>query len=119
MPKQYDNQPTDLPGITDAKLSTTLARISEYQEDKTTCSHYEDLLQVIKEAIDLAEDHKDSTRALELGHNLFCQGDEFYHKDIDYLLTKAYTSLKRDKFLPVLKAHLELRKKGFKVSLLD
>lgn len=105
-------------GITDSKLKTILTRISDFKDDKKKCSLYKDLHQIINNA-NLANDECDFGMGLELGLDLFFQGDPYYHGDIEFLLTNAYTLLERTEFSEILKAHLEERKKGDKVSLLD
>lgn len=105
-------------GITDSRLKTILTRISDFKDDKKKCSLYKDLHQIINNA-NMANDECDFGMGLELGLDLFFQGDPYYHSDIEFLLTNAYTLLERTEFSEILKAHLEERKKGDKVSLLD
>lgn len=117
IPKELDTR-QDL-GLTETKLKTMLNQISESNvEDKSKCPVYSELKKVISRILDDSE-RCDPALGLELGLNLFCQGDTFYHNDVDLLLNKAYTLLGRLKFIVILKSHLELRKKGDKVSLLD
>lgn len=104
-------------GVTDAKLKSMLSKISDFNDDKTKCGSYEELHCLINNA-NMADKY-DPALGLELGLDLLFQGDSFYHDDIVSLLIKAYSSLKRDKFIDILKAHLEERTKGDKVSLLD
>lgn len=105
-------------GMTDSKLKTMLTRISDFKDDKKKCSLYKDYHQIITNA-NMANDECDFGMGLELGLDLFFQGDPYYHGDIEFLLTNAYTLLERTEFSEILKAHLEERKKGDKVSLLD
>lgn len=105
-------------GVTDAKLKTMLTRISDYKDDKTRCGLYKELHQIINNT-SIANEKCNFGMGLELGLDLFYQGDPFFHKDIELLLTNAYTMLDRLEFLDILKAHLEDRKEGDKVSLLD
>lgn len=117
VPKEFESR-QDL-GLTETKLKTMLSQISELNgDDKSKSSVHEELQDIISRV--LSDNEKcNSALLLELGLNLFCQGDTFYHKDVESLLNKAYTSLGRFKFIDILKSHLELRKKGDKVSLLD
>lgn len=105
-------------GMSDAKLKTMLTRISDFKDDKIKCSLYKDLHQLINNA-NMANDECDFGMGLELGLDLFYTGDTFYHTDIEFLLSNAYTLLGRTEFIDILKSHLEDRKKGDKVSLLD
>lgn len=106
-------------GITDAKLKTTLNRISDFDdEDKSKCNLYKDIHQLITNS-NMANDECDFGMGLELGLDLFFQGDTYYHKDIEFLLTNAYTLLGRENFIEILKAHLAERRKDDKVSLLE
>lgn len=117
VPRDGDVGYRDL-GITDAKLKSMLQRISDYKDDKTKCGLYEDLQKLISSA-NSANEECDFGMGMELGVDLFYQGDPFYHKDIESLLTNAYTLLRRTAFIDILKAHLIDRKKSDKVSLLD
>lgn len=105
-------------GMSDLKLRTMLSRISDFKDDKSKCGLYQELQQIIGSTV-TANDECDFGMGLELGLDLFYTGDTFFHKDIDFLLSNAYTLLGRSEFLDVLKAHLEERKMGNKVSLLD
>lgn len=107
-------------GINDTQLKTMLTKISEFKDDKNKCSLYKELQQIISsDLLKLDNELFDSALGLELGLDLFCQGDTFYHVDVELLLNKAYASLGRTKFSDILKSHLEERTKGDKVSLLD
>lgn len=117
VPKDGDVGYRDL-GLTDAKLKTMLTRISDFKDDKTKCSLYKELHQIITNA-NMANDECDFGMGLELGLDLFYQGDDFFHKDIEFLLSNAYTLLDRSNFTDILKAHLEERKNSDQVSLLD
>lgn len=105
-------------GVTDARLKTMLTRISDFKDDKIKCGLYKDLHQIINNT-NMANDECDFGMGLELGLDLFFQGDPCYHKDVEFLLTNAYTLLDRTEFIEILKSHLEERKKGDQVSLLD
>lgn len=106
-------------GIPDNKLRTLLNRISDFpDQDKTKCNSNKDLHQLIKNA-NLAHENCDFGISLELGLNLFYQGDPYFHKDIESLLSNAYKQLGREIFIDVLKAHLADRRKTDAVSLLD
>lgn len=105
-------------GMTDKKLLSILDRISKFNdEDKTRCGHYNELYQLITNA-NMANDECDFGMGLELGLDLFFNGDKFFHKHVESLLTNAYTLLDRNEFLEILNAHLADRKKGARVSLL-
>lgn len=106
-------------GLTDNKLKTILNRISDFKDDdKTKCNLYKDIHQLITNS-NLANDECDFGMGLELGLDLFYNGDTFFHKDIEFLLTNAYTLLGRNEYIEILKAHLSDRKKDDKVSLLE
>ena len=105
-------------GVNDVKLRTMLARISEYKDDKSKCGLYKELHQIINNT-NMANDECDFGMGLELGLDLFYTGDQFFHKDVDFLLSNAYTLLGRSEFCDILKAHLEERRSSNKVSLLD
>lgn len=105
-------------GMPDDKLQTMLTRISEFNDDKTKCGLYKDLREIIDKA-ESANNENDSAMSLELGLDLFFNGDSFFHNDVESLLTKSYSSLGRNEFTEILKSHLAERKKGDKVSLLD
>lgn len=106
-------------GITDTRMKTILNRISDFKDDdKTKCSLYKELYTIINNA-SLATDEGDPGMGLELGLDLFYNGDPFFHKNVEFLLTTAYEELQRNVFTQILKAHLEDRRKDDKVSLLE
>lgn len=117
VPRDGDTGYRDL-GMSNDKLQTMLTRISEFKEDKTNCGLYKDLQEIIERA-ETAINECDPGMSLELGLDLFYNGDSFFHNDVESLLTKAYSSLARNEFIEILKSHLAERKKGDKVSLLD
>lgn len=107
-------------GISDIDLDTILNEISESKDDaKTNSSSYGKYAQ-LRDSI-CAKFGENSSRAssLELGLDLLMNGDSYFHADIELLLTNAYTCSSRSPFLEILKCHLEERKKGPKVSLLE
>ena len=46
---------------------------------------------------------------LELGMDLFCFGDEYFHRTVEHLLPLAYELLGREDFAKVCRLHLRLR----------
>lgn len=118
IPKDSEATHRDL-GITDTRLKTMLSRISEFKEDKSKCGHYKELQQLISKTNVASSSECDPALCLELGLDLFYQGEEIFHKDVELLLTSAYTKLARLEFLDILKCHLEERNNSDKVSLLD
>lgn len=113
-----NNKQSEL-GVTDSRLRTILTRISDFKDDKSKCSMYKDLNQLISNTNSDKSEECNAAMGLELGLDLLFQGDPYYHKDIEYLLTSAYTQLNRHEFVSIMKAHLEERRRGDKVSLLD
>lgn len=106
--------------ISDSELEAILTEISESKEDtKSNCSSYEKYVQLRDGICYKLEDNSSRIASLKLGLDLLSTGDSFFHKDIETLLTHAYTRLSRAPFLEILKSHLEERKRGSKVSLLE
>lgn len=118
VPKDGDVGYRDI-GITDPKLRSMLNRISEFpDDDKTKCNLYRELHQLITN-VNMANDECDFGMGLELGLDLFYQGDQCFHRELEMLLSNAYTLLGREAYIDILKAHISDRRRGDKVSLLD
>lgn len=76
----------------------------------------EDLVEIMN---NFSESRYPAGKMLELGQNLFYRGDPSYHNDIEKLLTSAYTRLRKEEFAEIIKSHLNVRRAGDKVSLLN
>jgi hypothetical protein len=72
---------------------------------------YNELRQIIEHTLTI----EDSQRRFELGMTLFYSGDPIFHNDIESLLKTSMDAV----FFEILRSHLDERKQGDKVSLLD
>lgn len=66
----------------------------------------------------IAADESDFGTCLELGHDLFSNGGIHVQPFVLQMLSIAYTYLKRQELLKILKAHLKDRKKGCELSVI-
>lgn len=66
-------------------------------------------LQEIVTYVQFANDECDYGMGLELGLDLFCHGDKYYHTLIGHLLPIAYELLGREQFGKICLEHLKLR----------
>lgn len=69
--------------------------------------------------VHFANDECDYGTGLELGIDLFCFGDTYFHSIISSLLSVAYNLLNRPKYASIIKAHLRNRRNGCNLSTLD
>ncbi|ROT64435.1 hypothetical protein C7M84_017618 [Penaeus vannamei] len=60
-----------------------------------------------------------SAMGLEFGHNLFSFGGNVFHKYVLQVLGESYDRLFREPFLDILQAHLQNRRRGNNMSILD
>ncbi|XP_054714326.1 histone PARylation factor 1-like [Uloborus diversus] len=96
---------------TDASLKRALNKIVTAKDVKTKEENESILFDIIHN-VHLANDECDFGTGLELGIDLFCNGDPYFHPNILRFLPLAYYLLKRNKFGEIVHAHLKNRKTG-------
>lgn len=92
-------------------LQKLLKKIIDTTTDREKCLEYKELQNLITLA-NIANDELDFGMSLELGIDIFCFGNEYFHKHIFFILNTCYSLLDRDQFSTILKAHLRNRRKG-------
>ncbi len=68
-------------------------------------------LQEIITYVQFANDESDYGMGMELGMDLFCHGDPYFHKVTELLLPLAYELLQRDTYAEICRLHLKQRKR--------
>ena len=95
------------------KLFNSILKVDvEARDGSKSLTELKDIIQLIT----YANDECDFGMGLELGIDLFCFGDPFFHKSALHLLTKAYDLLERQSFSHIIRAHIQNRRKGFSLS---
>jgi hypothetical protein len=61
--------------------------------------------------VQFANDECDYGMGLELGMDLFCHGDMFFHKVLEHVLPLAYELLGRENYAKICRLHLKHRNK--------
>ncbi|GFU05163.1 putative histone PARylation factor 1-like, partial [Nephila pilipes] len=84
--------------------------VSTENEDKRL--EMEESLDELITNVQFANDECDFGMGLELGIDLFCYGDPYFHPHILSVLPLAYKLLNRPKYAEVIKFHLANRKKS-------
>ena len=102
--------------ITDSELKKLLNNIiktdPQIREDSNSLNELKEIFQLVS----YANDECDFGMGLELGIDLFSNGDPFFHKSIVHLLSLAYNLLKRDAFAQTISAHMANRRKGYNLD---
>ncbi|CAG2100753.1 unnamed protein product [Medioppia subpectinata] len=98
---------------TNSELKKLLSAIMKVDVDVRNESKSLADLQEIIQLVSYANDEYDFGMGLELGIDLFCFGEQYFHKSLLYLLSTAYELLKREPFCRIIKAHINNRRKGF------
>lgn len=88
-----------------------MKKIVEIKKDREMSSEYKEFQHLITLA-NIANDELDFGMSLELGIDIFCFGDEYFHRHIFFILSTSYLLLDREQFTTILKAHLRNRRKG-------
>ncbi|XP_015782073.1 histone PARylation factor 1 [Tetranychus urticae] len=91
-------------------LKKLLKKIADMpEEDRQRSKAYESLREIVN-LTNLANDECDFGMALELGIDLFCFGEECYHRLVSFTLGTAYELLDRHQFGTIIEAHLANRR---------
>jgi hypothetical protein len=98
--------------ITNSNLKNLLTRICKLDVEERKQSKSLGELQEIIQLVNYANDECDFGMGLELGIDLFCFGDPFFHKSILFLLPLAYHLLNIETFGRIIRAHINNRRKG-------
>lgn len=101
-----------------ASLKSILKKIVSADTDSKRLEFTEQLDEIITN-VHFANDECDYGTGLELGIDLFCFGDTYFHSIISSLLSVAYNLLNRPKYASIIKAHLRNRRNGCNLSTLD
>lgn len=99
-------------------MKTILKKIVTADTESKRLEEEEALDEIITN-VHFANDECDYGMGLELGIDLFCFGNSYLHDHILSILPLAYTLLKRSKYAKIMKAHLNNRKKGAELNVLD
>ncbi len=103
--KQYVNISLSLPMST-GELRSVLDKITKHSTETAS-----DSLQELITFVQFANDECDYGMGLELGIDLFCYGDPFFHGKIQHLLSLAYDLLDRPEYEKIIQQHLKHRQK--------
>lgn len=97
-------------------MQKLLKQIEEANADerKTPISKLDEIVRLAT----IAADECDFGTCLELGHDLFANGNVYVQTRALHMLSIAYTHLQRLQLLKILKAHLNNRKKGCELSII-
>ena len=94
---------------TNTELKTLLSQITTATESKKR-SLKQDELQELITFVQFANDEGDPGMGLELGIDLFCNGNKLFTSQIFHLLTVAYDLLGRQPYRWIIEEHLSKRK---------
>lgn len=92
------------------ELKRCLKQIQE-ATDKEKCAAFKKFQELVTLST-IAVDECDFGASIELGINLFCFGDPYFHKWAGFLLKTAYDLLERYEYSAIVEAHLKNRRKG-------
>ncbi|KAF8767215.1 histone PARylation factor 1-like [Argiope bruennichi] len=101
-----------------AKIKSILQKIVNAENEEKRLTFEEDLDELITN-VQFANDECDFGMGLELGIDLFCFGDPYFHSHILSILPLAYNLLNRPKYAEVVQFHLANRKKSHNLNTLD
>ena len=93
------------------ELKKILKRITEGKDEKEKQQGSDDLQEIVT-LVQFANDECDYGMGLELGLDLFCFGNERFHKVILQLMPLAYRLLGREEFAEIIEIHLENRSRA-------
>lgn len=93
------------------ELLKLLNKICSCSGDKTKQDRAFEPLQEIVTFVQFANDECDYGMGLELGMDLFCHGDEYFHNVLQHLLPLAYELLGCKHYANICKLHLTCREK--------
>ncbi|XP_059482614.1 histone PARylation factor 1 [Neocloeon triangulifer] len=103
---------------TEVNLRKVLDKIANAETEERRDKEMEALDSLITYA-NIANDECDFGGPLELGINLFCDGHEIFHPQVEGILISTYHLLNRSQFADILKAHISSgRKRGTDLSIL-
>ncbi|XP_069980675.1 histone PARylation factor 1 [Penaeus vannamei] len=77
------------------------------------------ILEVLVKIVRREFNRGNAAMGLEFGHNLFSFGGNVFHKYVLQVLGESYDRLFREPFLDILQAHLQNRRRGNNMSILD
>lgn len=106
--------------VSDAELKKILNKICQidHLESRKKSNYYSQLMNLVS-CVNFANDECDFGMGLELGLDLFCSGDQFFHSLIEFLLSVSYDLLNRSQFGQIIKSHIKNRRKGNRLSAFD
>lgn len=90
-------------------LNKLLNKIANCKQDEARRDQAFEPLQEIVTFVQFANDECDYGMGLELGIDLFCHGDTYFHTLIEHLLPVAYDLLQREEFSKICLEHLKQR----------
>ena len=104
----------------DKNLKSTLDKIASLDDDeeRRKSKLMSDIHQTMN-LINYANDEKDFGMALEFGIDLFCYGHPFFHRAAKHLLCQAYGLLNRNDFGRISNQHLDNRRQGYELSMVE
>ncbi|XP_075234686.1 histone PARylation factor 1 isoform X2 [Lycorma delicatula] len=102
----------------DATLKNILKNIVDSKTEEERKDHFSKLYPIITFA-NIANDECDFGTSLELALDLFSFGSPLLHETIKRLMTTSYELLGKSEFATIIEAHLEDRKKGSNLSILN
>ncbi|XP_059619600.1 histone PARylation factor 1-like [Phlebotomus argentipes] len=100
---------------TDADLKNILSKLNSGSSIQSLMEE----LQPVITAATIAVDEGDYGTSIELAMDFFCHGSPDLHNFIRHLSVVGYTEAGQPQFLAILKAQLDNRRKGFKLSILE
>ena len=99
-------------------MKNILKKIVTAENRKKQLEEQESLDEIISN-VHFANDECDYGMGLELGIDLFCDGNPYFHEDILRILPLAYDLLNRSKYAAIIRTHLKNRRKGDQLSTLN
>lgn len=92
-------------------MQKILQKISSFSGNESAQDKAFEPLQEVVTFVQFANDECDYGMGLELGMDLFCHGDPYFHSVIGHLLLVAYDLLQREVYGKICRLHLKHRSK--------